>query len=396
MIFEFVVVYRREEGMSIHDILTDRIGRVLADNLNEVDSNTLRRIIGISFERNISQSNGEAVSPEHQILLSFTIDLPDETESIRTVVDEFADELQTSPIEHVVKFEDPLLHQELAQYAQEIFALEMKLRRVLSVIYLSAYQGNDPYDLLREEAARPMAKEQPTPAQMQAAIENQFFHLTFSQYVGLNRRPDITKVPSLVELIRVKETYEALRSELERVPVGDEDDAVFIAGLKERMEAIEAMRNCVAHNRRPSKRIVDNYVNVLPELEMSLDDIISQWSQVVEDEMFWDTEARKAVEQAMESASWEDENRKVIFNDSDDHRSSKVVSSREELESYLGELARSAFYANAPHDEEGFVFECDEDAVVHGVLSNYEDRLASFFGEIPGKVSESLINPAQE
>ena len=44
-----------------------------------------------------------------------------------------------------MKFEDPLLRAELTERASEIFSLEMKLRRVLSLIYLQAYQGEDPF-----------------------------------------------------------------------------------------------------------------------------------------------------------------------------------------------------------------------------------------------------------
>jgi hypothetical protein len=111
---------------------------------------------------------------------------------------------------------------------------------------------------------------------MKAALENQFFHLTFSQYVGLNQRPKF-KLPSLLENIRNIGTYDAFRTELTRVPVEHEDDAVLLAGLKSKMEAIEAMRNCVAHNRRPPRRVVENYDNANPLLNQLLDDYLDQW-----------------------------------------------------------------------------------------------------------------------
>ena len=57
----------------------------------------------------------------------------------------------------------------------------MKLRRVLTLIYLYAYQDGNPYDLLCDESTPPIVKERPKPEQMKAALENQFFHLIFSQ-----------------------------------------------------------------------------------------------------------------------------------------------------------------------------------------------------------------------
>ena len=116
-------------------------------------------------------------------VLGFSPELTEEITYVREVVDEFADALMADPIEHTVKCEDPLLRTELAARADEIFALEMKLRRVLSVIYLHAYPDADPYDLLREEIMQPVGtKPQATD---KAAAENQFFHLTFGQYIGI-------------------------------------------------------------------------------------------------------------------------------------------------------------------------------------------------------------------
>lgn len=134
------------------------------------------------------------------------------------------------------------------------------------------YPEADPYELLTEETVQPMAKDKPQTEQMKAAAENQFFHLTFGQYVGLNQRPAIK---DLVSLIRNEATYEAFRDELLRQPVEHEDDASFLAGLKERMDAIEKMRNAVAHNRRPSKKTNEAYLNALPLVNQALEDYLS-------------------------------------------------------------------------------------------------------------------------
>jgi hypothetical protein len=118
----------------------------------------------------------------------------------------------------------------------------------------------------------------PTKVQMQPMYENQFFHLTFSNYVSLNQRPEVKQVPTLLELIRGAEQYEEFRKELQRKPVEKEDDAVLLAGLKERMDAIEKVRNCVAHNRRPSRTMLDNYINARPLLNDLLDQYLARWS----------------------------------------------------------------------------------------------------------------------
>ncbi len=383
MIFEFVIVYQRESGTSIHMLLAERLERALTDNLNDVEPGAAWGFVNVNYERSRPLVNGEPAPATQRAVAGFTLDLPDETENLRTVIDDFVDALREAPIEHVLKFEEPLLRQELVQYAEEIFALEMKLRRVLSVIYLHAYD-DQPYNLLRDESVKPMNPA--TEEHMQKVVENEFFFLTFSQYVNLNQRPDVARLPILVELIRSKETYEALRAELGRLPVEDEDDAVFVAGLKARMEAIEAMRNCVAHNRRPSKKASDNYATARPQLSQALDDFLNRWSmaweyEISRGEMYWDTEARQAVEQAMEGADWDEEAGTITINDPDEPRASHTFSTRGDLEDYLRDIAGVAFYASVPFDDGAAVFDCDEEGVVEGVLSDYEDRLAALFAE---------------
>lgn len=277
MIFEFLIVYHQQPDTEIVEIIRDSLTGVLADNLNEFDDETIAQMDIPRLERSGDEMADGDSTPCRCVLFGFALDLPDETASLRLVVDEFCEDLNTSPVVHLIKFEDPLLQTDLAGWAEEIFALEMKLRRVLSLIYLHAYQSGDAYNLLCEEITQPLAKEQLKADHMKGRAENQFFHLTFSQYVGLNKRPE-QKLPDLLTLIRSKESYDSFREELSRVPIEDEDDAVLLAGLKERMEAIEAMRNCCAHNRRPSRKVEDNYRNARPLLDQMLDGYLARWA----------------------------------------------------------------------------------------------------------------------
>ena len=108
---------------------------------------------------------------------------------------------------------------------------------------------------------------------MQAASENQFFHLLFSQYTNLNNRQSIG-LAKVLEFVKTLENYEDLRAEIQRVPVEDEDDADFLANLKSLMNSIDGMRNCIAHNRRPTRGITDNYPNARARLEERLDEYL--------------------------------------------------------------------------------------------------------------------------
>jgi len=380
MIFEFLIAYHRAEDTEIVGVVRDCLAKVLEDNLNEFDSEAVERIVIPRVERLGDAAVNDDFESYHRALFGFALDLPEETASLRIVVDEFAEALNTAPIVHLVKFDDPLIRADLARWANEIYALEMKLRRVLTLVYLHAYQDGDPYELLREESVQPINKERPKHEHMRERAENQFFHLTFSQYVGLNRRPDF-KLTDLLDLVRNKEAYDGFREELARTPVEDEDDVVLLAGLKERMDAIEAMRNCCAHSRRPSKKVIQNYDNARPLLDQLLDGYLANWEwQEPVEEMFWDQAAREAVEDAMERARWDEDERTITLSDGNDERMRKTLSTRESLEQYLCDIARSAFYANAPREDGEFLYECDEYGILETVLMDYEERLEEFFG----------------
>ncbi|MCA2555016.1 MAG: hypothetical protein IM466_15170 [Microcystis sp. M04BS1] len=287
MIFEFVMVYQQDSDTDIRQILIDTLTTSLQDNYDEFEPDTVEQMIIFQTQRIANQSTNQDSNTTQTIILGFTLDLPEEVNEAQTVVEEFAKALteKTTPISHIVKFEDSLLQADLARWSAEIFAIEMKLRRVLTLIYLNAYQGLEPYKLLKDEKEQIAAKEKPTDIDMQDNLENQFFHLLFSQYVNLNQRPDL-KVSELLEKIRNFVQYEELQTEINRKPVQDSDDADFLAGLKNKINAIEKMRNCIAHHRRPSKTTKESYEKAEPEIKRFLDNYLSQfrWQETSESE----------------------------------------------------------------------------------------------------------------
>ncbi|CAH2574390.1 hypothetical protein PRNO82_03750 [Planktothrix rubescens] len=278
MIFEFVIVYQQNSDTDIRQILIETLTLSLQDNYDEFEPDTVEQAIIFQTQRIGNQSTNEDGNTTQTIILGFTLDLPEETNEAQTVVEEFAKALteETTPISHIVKFEDPLLQTKLAQWSAEIFAIEMKLRRVLTLIYLNAYQGVEPYKLLRDEKEQIATKEKPSDQDMQEALENQFFYLVFSQYISLNQRPD-PKINDLLENIRSFVQYEELQAEITRKPVQDSRDADFLAALKNKMGAIEKMRNCIAHHRRPSLRTENGYQIAKPEINELLKKYLERW-----------------------------------------------------------------------------------------------------------------------
>ncbi len=376
MTFEFIISCRAIPLMDLRQVVASLLAGVLENNQNEFGVDIVDRMIQIRHRRSGEESTGGNGTETSHLLVGFVLELPEETTSAETVVREFADALSdTPPIIHAVKFEDPLLQAELAERAKEIFALEMKLRRVLSIIYLHAYQSEEPFNLLRDETVKPRVK--PTENDMKVGRENQFFHLTFGNYAELNQRQKF-KLDDLLTVIRNADTYEKFYEEFNRVPIEHKDDAELLAGLKNLMDSIEKMRNCVAHNRRPSISLTENYDNTHPQLHKILDDYLSKWELYLE-EMPWEIDAREAVSGALEGAEWDSNNKTIIFYDPDDDRMATPVTSLEELREYLESVAVSAFIRGAPFEGGESVFDCDGYGIVDSILWDYEDRLAELF-----------------
>ena len=279
MTFEFLIACRINAETDIKQTLTELLTGILEDKQNSFNEDILADMVRIRHRRAVARESDDAAPAGNPTLIGFTVDLPDETRDAEDVIADFANVLpETPPISHVVKFEDPLLELYLAERASEIFALEMKLRRVLSFVYLNAYQLEDPLNLLREERRENQPQPIPEPEHMIAVKENQFFHLVFSQYVNLNQRHEPRSVQDLMESIRNSCEYDTFRAKIMQSPIiEDEEDAVFIANLRGIMTQIEGMRNCVAHNRRPSRSIRDSYPNARDQLEAKLDEYLAHW-----------------------------------------------------------------------------------------------------------------------
>jgi len=281
MTFEFLIVYYQSNGFNIKNLLIEKIEQVLEDNLNEFDQAQIEQFIVPNLFRLCGDSYIDVHGVEFgRTILGFQLNLPDETVSAETVIIDFYSALaDTHPIVHIVKFEDPLILQKNSSYAVELYHLEMKLRRVLSIVYLNSY-SDDFYLLLRDDACQPMKKEAPTEDQMKKGAENQFFHLTFGQYVGLNNRKLPANVTEIIEHLRESDTFESFKNELERTPVEDEADQQLLASLKDKLDPIEKLRNCVAHNRMVPERLAQDYATAKPALETELDNYLQRFSMI--------------------------------------------------------------------------------------------------------------------
>ena len=269
MTFEYVIVCSTNTSASVHALLSELLAEALEDSADEFDDDEVSRMINVKHERVGHSCVCTSGACNCDMLVGFALELP-AIDAADAVVDQFTDSLPKSArVRHAVKFEDPLLQDDLAHWATEIFMLEMKLRRVLSFIYLNAYEYRDPYKLLKNDKVKPMTQDLEE-EDMAILSENQFFHLNFRQYISLNDRSKL-QMADMVRMIRDSEDYEWFRQEVTRPPVKRSGDMDLLNDLKALMDPIEKMRNCVAHNRTPSAIVRQSYLATHRQVEDRLD-----------------------------------------------------------------------------------------------------------------------------
>ena len=278
MKFEFLITCHLDQGSDTDDIIgiLDAILQDSSDavSLNEHDFADASLFIGC--KRSIDEPSVDGANT----LIGFSVQLAIEqtkenTENIENVIREFGYRLyQETWISHVVKFEDAIFEQKLFDIGTEIYAIEMKLRRVLSIIYLKSVRHKHPFDLFSGEKIKLRQRNSMEPRVMRELLENQFFRFQFTEYIQVNQR-QVTQMGELLEIARDSDSFEAFRQTLMNNPISTENDVELLSSLTRIMEPIEKMRNCVAHNRHPTGDEATNYVNARDQLIELLDNYLS-------------------------------------------------------------------------------------------------------------------------
>ena len=266
MIFEFLITCDKTPETDIRQII--------AESLTQASSDFDESMVQVRHERSVSDASGD----NGNTIVGFTLDLPEYATSDQ--ITDFTEKLlESSLVFHIVKFEDPLLRQYLSERGDEIFALEMKLRRILSLLYLNAYRLVGPFDLLHGDRVNPQQEGRLAEERMEQHSENQLFFIEFSDYARLNSLPD-TRIATILSIISVSDEYSKFRDEIMRLsrrPVEDTEDINLFANIRRVIEPIVKMRNCMAHNRRPTPDEIREYDRDRRQLEDMLNEYLARW-----------------------------------------------------------------------------------------------------------------------
>ncbi len=211
------------------------------------------------------------LSENNKYTAGFNLEVP---EGNIAIISEFGQKLQDDDnVYLVLKYNDEAMQKEYKNYAKEIYSLEMRLREVLSFIFLNTYRENY-YNLLREIKVKvqPLNKNNiPDKDYYESCFENEFFFLLFSDYIRINNLKELKK-SDLIEMIINSNEFDDLKQKIQNRGIVKEKYQDFLAGIKENLDPIENLRNCIAHNRSFTDKIINNYVKVKKILEDKIGD----------------------------------------------------------------------------------------------------------------------------
>ena len=223
------------------------------------------------------------LSDSDKYIAGFILDLEEDSNEI---LQDFGEKLQANEnIDLVLKYSDEGMQEEHQKYAKEIFDLEMRLREVISFIFLDTYKG-DYHNLLREFKVKiqPLNKNyKPNEEYCNSHFENEFFFLLFSDYIKLNELKELRQ-PDLIDRIVNSNDYDELRKNIQYRGIIKEKYQDFLAKIKQNLEPIENLRNCIAHNRSIPKS--DNYKAITDygKAKELLDKSIESFWELMQDE----------------------------------------------------------------------------------------------------------------
>lgn len=215
-------------------------------------------------------------SENNKRIAGLNLEVPEDNVAI---ISEFGQKLQDDDnIYLVLKYNDEAIQSEHQIYSKEIFDLEMKLREIISFIFLDTYK-EDYYNLLREVEPKPQRLDKnniPHKEYYENHFENEFFFLLFSDYIRLNNLKELKK-SDLIEMIINSNKFDDLKQKIQNRGIVKEKYQDFLAGIKENLDPIENLRNCIAHNRSFTDKMINNYVKVKKIIEGKIDDF---WDEV--------------------------------------------------------------------------------------------------------------------
>lgn len=264
----FQAVFNKK--LKFNNELIDILKRSSEENYGQKTNKELEGFVTIRYQLEIVNK---------KYLLGFSVDFRDVETDLETAIQTYCRLLQEHDnCEITIKYQDDNLLETLRDLYYEIFDIEMNLREIISLIFITTYE-NDYFNFLDIQKIKPIIKgqkKQDIPDFFRSRFQNEFFFLTFNQYKNLEI-PDIVKSSTLISLLSNKQKSNTFKKAILKLGIFKESKSKyvdFLNSIGEDMESIEDIRNCVAHNREPSEEEIESYEKAKEKLKQKMSDFM--------------------------------------------------------------------------------------------------------------------------
>ena len=257
----------------------------------------------------------------------------------------------------------------------------MKIREVFSFIFHSKYSTEEVDKLDEYDIKYPAEK--PTVKDFENRNENPFFYFTFTGYYQFDK-PKELPVKDIIPLIQTNEQYEHLRDYLNLRGILEERHIDFLKGIREKLNSIENVRNCVAHNRAIPKRAVLSYEKVKPEVYKFIEEFWIEETRIEQEKpeneiSFAEQYSYDKLKEFLTVAEWNEYNDEVVLHDfwqqgTPEFRFNNLT----DLKAHLLDISDDTATANFPSnddDREPYETLYNGQVLVDKVLNEYKKEL---------------------
>lgn len=171
-------------------------------------------------------------------------------------------------VETITRFEDAFIIEEALLFHKEVFEIEMKIREVLSYILTFNFSAKNTYDWISDFGGMQIANEEMRKKQTYREkvfdffMENEVFHVVFTQYGYFNSPKKITKIDKINDLISRAANFLEFKNLMENKGITDELNEVhkaFVGELAKNLGPIEKLRNEIMHNREVKEIVTEKF-----------------------------------------------------------------------------------------------------------------------------------------
>ena len=238
------------------------------DYASTLDENQLNNAVKIRYD---------IKRPDDRRITGLSIEFETEPERMNAVIDLFNRELSGSSDEgfkHLLKFHDTDLFERNMNYAKDIFHIEMRLREVLSFIFLDTF-ADDFHAVGNYVEVKTGSGEKLENVMLNKRLENALFYVLFGEYAACNKNSHKADIKTIVELLQFAKNFDTLQEWWTAKPIRKTAYSDFITSLGSIMSPLEKVRNCVAHNRAIPTDLIANYETAKGNLLKFIDDFVS-------------------------------------------------------------------------------------------------------------------------